>query len=281
MAYEGDLTNFLGAVAIASLAATIMPYASPLAALMGMLVSDPAEQDRGADLWLDQTPSDAGQPAVLITTEKQEWRPPMAAEGPMDLQSLRSELQRLAQQIGESGDWKGRAYESFQEKVQLLDQHLTTLENNRRASGEALKSSAQATHCLMMFCYAFSALLALLARYVLVARAGAAISVPTWLNAERQAITLTAEWHKTLSRIFAQHWKIVLKVSAIMAAVGVGLNQYTRDLPLLSAVPDKQPNLLEAAAIYDPAASDLVDDPQSQFDASKLEDASIMPEIGW
>ncbi|MFG2077430.1 WXG100 family type VII secretion target [Nonomuraea maritima] len=279
MAYEDDLSRFVNALALATAAAAVMPYASPLVALMGMLVADPREQDRGGDLWLDRPPGDADQPVVLIKTEP-EWRPPMAAEV-RNLQHLRTELRQLAQQIGESGDWKGRAYESFLEKVQLLDQHLTTLDDNRRASGEALKSSAQATHYLLMVCEAFAGLLSMLATYVMLARATAAMAAVAALNAERQAITLTAEWHRTLSRIFAQHWKIVLKVSAIMAAVGIGFNQFTQDLPLLSAVPDKRPNVMEAAAIYDVATSDIVDDPRSQLDSSKLEDASIMPEIGW
>lgn len=286
MAHEGDFELFLGAVATATAAAVILPYASPIVGLMGLLIADPAEQDRAADQWLNTTPIDAGaKPGPVGQTAAQEWRPPMAAPasskgvhapGASDLTYLRGELKRLSREIGSNKEWAGRGYNSFLEKVDVLDGHLATLDSNRMNTGSTLKASAQGTHALVLCCVAIAAVLTTLAAYVTMLRATATLA----LAGEAQAIGVVESLHITAKAIFTSHWKLVLKASVLLGVAAVAYNQFTQDLPGLEAVSGTAPNLVEASAIWNPAASDVVDDPQSQFDAAKLDD-SFMPEFGF
>ncbi|MET8005778.1 hypothetical protein [Nonomuraea glycinis] len=277
-------------MATASAAAFILPYASPIVGMMGLLVADPAEQDRGAEQWLNTTPIDAGPkpgPVGSPVAAQQEWRPPMAAPaaaagsehaaGASDLTYLRGELKRLTREIGNDKGWAGRSYKSFLEKVEVLDGHLATLDSNRMNCGNTLKCSAAGTHALVMFCVALSVALTALASYVLLLRSTASLAM---LTGEAQAISVVENLHMTMKTVFTNHWKLVLKASAILGVAAIAYNQFTQDLPGLEAVSGAKPDLMEASVIWDPTKADMIDNPESQFDASKLED-SFMPEFGF
>jgi hypothetical protein len=287
VAHEGDFELFLGAVATATAASVILPYASPLVGMMGLLVADPAEQDRAADQWLNTTPIDAGPKPGPVgpSVAQQEWRPPMAAPastggehaaGASDLTYLRGELKRLSREIGNDEGWAGKSYTSFLEKVQVLDGHLATLDSNRMNCGNTLKCSAQGTHALVMFCVAVAAALTGLATYITVLRATASLAMVT---GEAQVIGMVENLHVTMKTVFTNHWKLVLKASALLGVAAIAYNQFTQDLPGLEAVSGEKPNLMEASAIWDPTKSDMIDNPEAQFDTAELDTG--MPEFGF
>lgn len=286
MAYEWDYQIFLGAVAAAALAAVAMPYASPIVGLMGLLIADPAEQDRAANQWLNTTPIDAGPQSGPMGTPvtQQEWRPPMAAPasargehaaGTSDLTYVRDELKRLSEEIGKDEGWAGKGYQSFLEKVKVLDKHLETLDKNRVNCGNTLKCSAQGTHALVWVCANIAGLLVELAIYVSYMRATAAA-----IGGEVQAINFVMRLHTTMKTVFTQYWKKVVGASAILGGAAIAYNQFAQDLPGLEAVSGAKPNLMEASAVWDPTKSDMTDNPEAQFDVGELDD-SLMPEFGF
>src|SRR5262249_48808513 len=148
--YENDMNGFVTALALATAAAVVMPYASPFAGLIGMMVADPHAQDQAGEQWLNPT-------AVNIRPDTDPPKKPPGFIGPVakvradhqagtsDIAYLRSELQRLTNEIGASKDWEGRAYTSFKEKLGVLDEHLRTLDDNRTGCGNTLKCSASGT----------------------------------------------------------------------------------------------------------------------------------------
>ncbi|MFC5826695.1 hypothetical protein [Nonomuraea insulae] len=265
--YSNDVNGFLTAVAMATSAAVIMPYAWPLVGLMSMLAADPHAQNAGAEEWLNPKSVNVGASGE-------------AAEGKdsgSDIAALRSELKRIGKQIGEDGDWEGRAYQSFKDKIDVLDGHLATLDESRVGTGNTLKATAQGFHVLMQICVIVGGFLEALALFVMTARMTVAGAAPGEAAAMRAVMGL----HQSVSTIFKNHWKLVLKATVILGIAGVAYNQFSHDLPGLQAASAKAPNLIEASAIYDPSSVDIVDDPQSQFDTSKMEDPSLMPDFGF
>ncbi|MGR6923832.1 hypothetical protein ACU635_57040 [[Actinomadura] parvosata] len=285
--YEGSVATFTAALAAASAAAFIMPYAWPVVGLIGMMNGDPHEQDRGAEEWLNPRsvgnwPSYApSTPLMPAQPQQQRWHPPMAANptpgNQSDLAFLRSELKRLAKEVGDAGDWEGQAYQSFMDKIGVLDKHLATLDTNREGTGHTLKASAQGYNAILMVCVAVAGVLGALAVFVQFCRSSIVNAAPGEAAAMRAVVSL----HDAVSAAFKQHWKLVLKVSVILAAAGVAFNQFSQDLPGIAAVKSSKPNLIEAKAVWDPTTADIVDDPQSAFDSAQLEQPSIIPDIGW
>ncbi|NJP98243.1 hypothetical protein HCN51_53980 [Nonomuraea sp. FMUSA5-5] len=284
--YEGSVAAFTAALGTASMAAFIMPYAWPVVGLIGMMSGDPQEQDRGAEEWLNPRsvnnwPTYAPATSLTSAQQQQQWHPPMAAHptpgDQSDLAFLRSELKRLAKEVGDAGDWAGQAYESFIEKVNVLDKHLAALDDNRVGTGNTLKASAQGYNAILMVCVAVAAVLAALAVFVQFCRGSLVNAAAGEANAMRAVMKV----HEAVSAAFKQHWKLVLKVSLILSAAGVAFNQFTQNLPGIATVKADKPNLIEAKALWDPTTADIVDDPQSKLDAAQLEQPSIMPEFGW
>ncbi|MEV0380004.1 hypothetical protein [Nonomuraea sp. NPDC050643] len=279
MAYESDRTHFMVVLGIATAASAIMPYAYPIVGLMWLLVSDPGEQDRAADQWLDKTPVNVATPVPLVKPKEQDWHPPMlpssqSGAGGSDLAVLRSELKRMSKEIGETEDWNGRSYDSFLKKVEVLDKHLDTLDRNRAGCGDTLKCSAQAFHALVSVCTGIAYILNALALFVLVARTN-----PWGLAAELRVLQVVKKLHDILMAVFKSHLKLVAKATVILGVAGVAYNQFAKDLFGLQAVSGSKPNLTEASAMYNAASADIEDDPASQFDTGKFETPSMMP--GW
>ncbi|MDP4506632.1 hypothetical protein [Nonomuraea turcica] len=275
--YENDFDGFVTAVGFATAAAMVMPYAWPLVGLMTLMVADPFAQDQGADQWLNPHSvniSSASASPLITGGEQQEWRPPMAAPAGSDIAFLRSELQRLTREIGQGENWEGRAYQSFKDKVDVLDGHLATLDENRIGCGNTLRCTAQGYHVLMSVCIIVGAFLVELAVFVNVCRMSVAGAAPGEASAMRAVLGL----HNAVSTVFKSHWKLVLKATGILGVAGIAYNQFAQDLPGLQAVSASKPNLMEASAIYDPSSVDIVDNPKSEFD---LEQPSLMPEMGW
>lgn len=278
--YEDDFRHFSEALGLASAAIVFIPYASPLLGLLYMLLADPHAQDQAADQWLNPNAVNVG-PATgpSLTGAQQEWHPPMADQqgGTSDIANLRGELKRISNQIGENGDWEGQAYKSFKGKVEELDEHLAMLDRNRAGVGDTLRATAHGFHALVMFGILVAGFLVALATFVRLAM-GWPPSVP---GVTAMAMRSVHALHVSVRKAAGQHWKGMLKITAGLAAVGILYNQFSHDLPGLQAVSAKAPNLMDAGAVYDPSSIDIVDDPQSQFDTSKMENPSFMPDFGF
>ncbi|RVX47354.1 hypothetical protein EDD27_10284 [Nonomuraea polychroma] len=276
--YETDFDGFVTALGLATAAAVVMPYAWPIVGLMGLMVADPFAQDQAADQWLNPHSvniSPASASPLFAGGGQQEWRPPMAAPAASDIAALRGELQRLTKEIGEAGDWEGRAYQSFKDKVDVLDGHLATLDENRTGCGNTLRCTAQGYHVLMSVCIIVGAFLEALAVFVLACR----MSVAGALQGEAAAMRAVVGLHNSVSTVFKNHWKLIMKATGILGIAGIAYNQFAKDLPGLQAVSASKPNLMEASAIYDAASLDMVDSPESKFDTGQFEQPSLMP--GW
>jgi hypothetical protein len=290
VAYEEDFYLFHAALAAALVSLKAMPYAYPVVGLIGFFEgSDPKEQHRAAEQWLNETPVDMGPAAplgVLAPGRQQEWRPPMVdlprsdqPVGVSDLAYLRSELKRMTRDIGEAEGkegpaWAGRAYASYVKKVEELDGYLVTLENNRVNCGNTLKCSATGFHVLIGFCVAVAGVLTALALWVTLAQINFAYSVMV----HRQAVSRVLDLHDLVSKVFANHWKLVMRVSVMLAGAGIIANQAAKDLPFLSAVEAKNPNLIEASAMWKADKADIVDAPE-KIKEPKM--PSMFPEVGW
>ncbi|MGN9836767.1 hypothetical protein ACTMTI_01460 [Nonomuraea sp. H19] len=284
MAYEEDFGLFHGALAAAMLSLTVMPYAYPVVGLIGFFEgADPKEQHRAAEQWLNETPVDMGPaaPVGVLVTGPQKWHPPMAepgrsdqSAGVSDLTYLRSELKRLTREIGEAGDWAGRAYSSYVKKVEELDGYLVKLESNRVNCGNTLKCSATGFHVLIGFCVGVAGVLTALALWVTMAKINFAYSVMV----QQQAVSRVLDLHDLVSKVFSNHWKLVMRVSVILAGAGIIANQAAKDLPGLSAVEAKNPNLIEAGAMWKADKADIVDAPEKMKEPKM---PSMFPEVGW
>jgi hypothetical protein len=270
VAYEQDSSMFMGAFVAATSTLVFMPYAYPLAALLGSMVgADPHSMTQAADQWHDKTPVHAG-PAY----GPQAWKG-VQSQGVSDLTYLRSELKRLSKQIGEK-DWKGKAYASFTEKVDDLDDQLAKLETNRTGTGDTLNSAAQLYHGLAIFCMSVAGVMLALASYLFVARA---LSVPG--TADAQVIKFIKDLQIAVQKVLSKHAKMTFKVSLILGAAAVAYNQFSHSLPLVQAMPGKNPKLIDASAAWDPTQSDIVDNPTAGLDPSDLGDTSPLPDIGF
>ncbi|WP_049570669.1 hypothetical protein [Nonomuraea sp. SBT364] len=261
MAYENDRTIFMTALGTATAAALFVPYALPIVGLLATMLGDPAEQHRASEQWLNTTPVDAA--------------PESAGSGQSDLAFLRTELQRMTREIGQNDGWEGKAYASFQEKVNVLDQHLATLDQNRISCGNTLSCTAQGFHVLTLVASAVAAALTVLAAFVAICRT----SVVAAPEGETIALTTSQRLYAAVARIYANHGKLIAKAGLIMSIAGVAYNQFAQELPGLQAVSGEKPNLIEASAMWDPSTSDMVDNPQAQFDPGQME--SPMPEFGF
>ncbi|SEG99431.1 hypothetical protein SAMN05444920_11336 [Nonomuraea solani] len=270
MAYEGDYVLFREAWAATAAACVVMPYALPILALMSLMIADPAEQHRAAEKWLDESPVDMG-------AQGGDSKTPATASGGggSDLAFLRGELKRLSKEIGEKDEWEGRSYTSFLEKVNDLDGQLEKLDHTRAATGDTLKCSATLFHVLAVLCAIVGNLLAIMAGMLLAARFTPA--APAW---EAMIIRQVISMHKVLKTIFSKHWKMIMKVTAMIGIAGVAFNQFTQDMPFIKAMPGKvKPNLIEAGAIYDSTKVDIVDSPASQMNLGDMD--SPIPEFGF
>ncbi|MEV4220099.1 hypothetical protein [Nonomuraea sp. NPDC049725] len=269
----------ISAVAAVGAASVILPYARPIGMLMSLLISDPAEQDRGGDQWLDKTPVNVG-PAVVGPVAAGSKQAPDGrsahANGVTDLAYVRAELKRLGKEIGENEGWEGRAYTSFTEKINVLDGHLAKLDQNRVSAGNALKCSAACYHVLTLVCDAIGLILLALAGYVAIMRP---TPPPANATAEATAISIVARLHFMLQGIMTKHRKLIYKATLIFGALAVGYNQFSQDLPGLQALPSEKPNLMEASVLWDASKSDLIDNPQAELDPGKID--SPMPDFGF
>ncbi|MFI7127458.1 hypothetical protein ACIBQ1_17305 [Nonomuraea sp. NPDC050153] len=276
---------FRSAWAATAAACVVMPYALPILTLMSLVIADPGEQARAADQWND------GTPVGMQQADNKGWHPPMAAGAkpnqslplvPMapsttssDLAYLRSELKRMAKEIGENSDWVGRGYSSFVQKVNEFDVQLEKLDNNRIACGESLKCSATAFHVIAVLCDVVAGLLTVMMGIVLAVR-----FVPGAQGWELAIIRWVMTLHKVLMGVFKKHWKLIMKITVILGLAGVGLNQFMQDLPFLKALPSQKPNLAEARVMWDASKADLAKDPTAPLDAGQAV-PGVMPEFGF
>ncbi|MEV6031669.1 hypothetical protein AB0L65_11005 [Nonomuraea sp. NPDC052116] len=268
----GDYATFTASLGGVLAAATVLPYAYPIAGLMGLLVSDPAAQYRAADQWLNETPVGMG-PEKGSTAQS---GPAVHKKGVSDLAYLRSELKRLSKDIGESEEWLGRGYNSFLKKVEELDGHLDTLDRNRVDCGNTLRCSALAFRVLEGFCALVSACLVSLAMYVAPLRL-----TPAGPSAEAVAINWVTRLHNVMAKILENHLKLVVKGTLILAGGSVIYNQLAHELPGMRPVSLEKPKLLDAKAMWNAADADISDDPESKLDTGALKQPSLLPEIGW
>ncbi|MEU6713217.1 hypothetical protein ABZ897_17175 [Nonomuraea sp. NPDC046802] len=252
--------------------------------------ANPDEQDGAGNQWLNpQTvngwpmPAAGGRGTPFMGSQvQQEWHPPMAAtpatrqEGSSDIAFLRSELRRLGREIGQSGDWEGRAYSSFMEKIDVLDGHLDTLDRNRVGTGETLKTTAFGYRCVIGFCDAVAAVLQVLSMRVIATRGMG----PQALLNETATMRFVYQMNKTASEVLSKHQTFVRRATIGLIAAGVLYNQFAKDLPGLQAVSASTPNLMEASTMWDPTNADIVDSPESQFDSSQI-NQGILPEVGF
>jgi len=265
MAYESELSRFRWALYTATAATFVMPYAAPLVAIMALFNMDPPEQQRAAEQWLDSTPVgvetvDGGEPA---------------AGGGGDIATLRAELRRMVQEIGQE-DWKGLSYATFREKVETLDQHLEQLDRNRQAAGNTLETSARWSSAILEFFTSIAVVLDGMAAAVLVSRvhpiALAAVTRHTLLGVQMM--------HRSAMELARNHAKFMLKGTLLLTAASVAYSQFTHDLPGLKAVKGETPNVLEASTMYNPSSGNFDTLPAAEIDQSELKKSPI-PEFGF
>ncbi|MFC4015655.1 hypothetical protein ACFOY2_51185 [Nonomuraea purpurea] len=279
-------THALGAVAVAAKAATTLPYAWPIVGFMLMAIADPDAQDRGAEQWLNPnsvitwpTANNAGSPFIGPPVQ-QEWHPPMAAspaarqDGSSDIAYLRSELNRLGREIGQSGDWEGRAYTSFMEKINELDGHLEALDRNRAGTGDTLKCTATGCRVLMYTFLVIAGILVTLQWFVIWSQTHPL----TGQAAHIQAMRAVAQMSEKLSTWVTNHRTLMTTATLSLMGAAVLYNQFAKDLPGLQAVSASTPNLMEASAMWDPTTANIVDSPQSQFNPGQFD---MGPEFGF
>ncbi|MFI6733804.1 hypothetical protein ACIBI9_12810 [Nonomuraea sp. NPDC050451] len=273
---------FRSAWAATAAACVVMPYALPILTLMSLVIADPAEQARAADQWNNRTP------VGMQQADNKGWHPPMAAGAkpnmslvPMatstsssDLDYLRSELKRMAKEIGDSSEWAGRGYSSFVQKVNELDVQLEKLDNNRIGCAESLKCSATAFHVVAVLCDVVAGLLTVMMGIVLAVR-----FIPAAQGWELAIIRWVMSLHKCLMEVFKKHWKLIMKITVMLGLAGTAFNQFMQDLPFLKAMPSVKPNLAQASVMWDASKADLVKDPNPNLDVGQVDTRGLMPKF--
>ncbi|MEV4752555.1 hypothetical protein ACFQVD_40045 [Streptosporangium amethystogenes subsp. fukuiense] len=268
------------AIALATRASVVMPYARPLVVIMGTMVSDPAEMERAAAQWREKSPVGVtplfAPSSSLFTTETREWHPPMAAPDNVadgDIAFIRQELGKLAKAVGSNQEWAGQSYNTFMENFNKFDQELALLDDRRKGMGDSLDSAASLFYVGAVVCLSLATILMGLATYVMSARSSAVAALP----AEATAVEIVASLSKFATGLVSTLRKGVWKFTAILTAVAILVQQQTQKLPGVQAIQGETPSFTQALK-YDSTTGGLTP-PTPEM--PKTEQPSLLPEFGW
>ncbi|MFI6391837.1 hypothetical protein ACIBHY_38780 [Nonomuraea sp. NPDC050547] len=257
MAYEDDFERFRNAFAEVTAATVVLPEAAPIAAILGLIISDPAAMKKASQEWLS-----------VATTSIDDQCPSSSS-----IKLLRESVRTMAVNAGKDKIWTGEAYQAFMGKVDLLDKSLDEIDRCGQGAGRTLDTSASVTHFLSWLVGAYALVIAMIAAYVLASTVYPPMHAQARVAASRAVIGL---W-KGLKEVFGSHTKFIWKASAVVAVAGAAFGQFTRMLPMMSALNQSAPNLIEAKAVWNPAELTIGDDPMPKM---KAPDTSIVPEMG-
>ncbi|MGV9772954.1 hypothetical protein [Streptosporangium sp. NPDC003464] len=284
--YDSAPAMYIGATALAGMAAVVIPYARPITFLMGLMGGDSPEMERAAAQWNDKSPvhiQPLASPASLFLKpgakpdpKPAEVRPPMidpvqAAGG--DIALLRQEMGRLVREIGNNKQWVGTSYDTFVKTFNEFDTNLALFESRRKGVGGSLDVAAEVYFWGAVVCQGIATVLAGLATYVSLARATAAFAA----TAEGQALGITLRLGATMQRIVDAHTKGVWRITGIVSAIAVLYNQQSQSLPGVAAVQGKTPEFTQALN-YDPSTGGLTA-PLPKTPEVKM--PSLLPDFGW
>jgi hypothetical protein len=276
MSYDLDRTLYVNAAAVAGMAAIVIPYARPIAFMMGLMIADPAEIQRAAAQWNDKSPVDIGPAPALFATNSNEFHPPMAAPDGATGDSiayLRSELGGLARAAGANKEWVGASYDMFMKNFKEFDDQLVLLENRRKGVGDVLHSAADFYHWGAVACASISGILVGLMAYISVAR-----PTPAGLVAEGMVMRIVSTLGSIMQKIMDAQVKGIMKITVIVAGVAVYYNQQAQSLPGMKAMKGKTPEFTQALS-YDTTSGGLL--PVVPKVDTDIEQPSVLPNFGW
>ncbi|MFI9554095.1 hypothetical protein [Nonomuraea endophytica] len=256
MAYEDDFERFRNAFAEATAASIVMPYAAGIATMLGMMISDPASMKKASQDWLS------------VAT------PDYSSECPSSssIKLLREQLRGMATQAGKDKVWTGEAYEAFLGKVDLLDKSLDKLDRGGKAAGDTLNTSAEVTHFASKVAEAIGFILAALAAFLLASM----VYPPMYVQAQISVFRIVTGLYQGMQKVMGNHTKFVWKAAALVGIAGAVFGQFSRALPMMSAVNASPPKLIEAKAAWNPSEVSITGDMTPKMDV----DTSFMPEVG-
>lgn len=257
MAYEDDYERFRNAFAEVTAASVVLPEAMGIAALLGVVISDPAAMKKASQEWLS-----------VATTSIDDQCPSSSS-----IKLLRESVRTMAVNAGKDKIWTGEAYQAFMGKVDLLDKSLDKIDRCGQGAGQTLDTSATVTHVLSILAEWIAIIVAMIAAFVLASTVYPPMHAQARIAAARAVIGL---W-KGLKEVMGTHQKFIWKASALVAIAGAAFGQFTRMLPQMSALNQSAPNLIEAKAVWNPAELTIGDDPMPKM---KEPDTSFLPEIG-
>ncbi|WP_371783348.1 hypothetical protein [Streptosporangium subroseum] len=277
MTYDMDHSLYMGATAMATTASIVMPYARPIAFMMGLMIADPAEIQKAAARWNDKSPVDIGPAPAPFAPSAHDSHPPMVtpngAEGG-DISYLRRELGQLARAVGANKEWVGASYDMFMKTFKEFDDQLALLESRCKGVGDCLNSGAEFYHWGAVICQGIAGLLAGLAAYVSLARATAAFAV----TAEGSAMGIVIRIGSVMQKLLDMQMKGIWKVTGIIAAVAILYNQQSQSLPGMKAMKGPTPEFTQALD-YDSASGGLA--PVLPELDTDIEQPSLFPKFGW
>ncbi|MFI6293142.1 hypothetical protein ACIBEJ_16250 [Nonomuraea sp. NPDC050790] len=272
MAYESDFESFRNCFIVAGGCCVLLPYATPIVGIMGLMISDPAMMVKAADQWHDISKPFVDEANTLLGGKpvQKEFHPPMATS----IMELRGDIMNMVANVGMDKVWVGESYQAFAAKAKVLDEALQKVDQQTRGTGSALKVSAEVYHAALLFIEAITYVLMALATYVGISSAFPPVAAQAHMNAAQICLRMG----QALGKMFGSHTKAMWKVTALVALASTIVGQFSEHLPSMMAVTPKPPSLIEAKAVWDPAELTIGDDPMPKVPAP---DTSVLPEIGF